>query len=63
LRAEGFAVFDALHLSCAEAGQADVLLTTDDRFLRRAERLENMLQVKVVNPVRWLMEVTANAAE
>jgi len=32
LEAPGFDLFDALHLACAEEGDADVLLTTDDRF-------------------------------
>ena len=32
----GIAAYDALHLACAESGGADVLLTTDDRLLRRA---------------------------
>ncbi len=33
LEAAGYGAFDALHLSSAEAGMADVLLTTDDRFI------------------------------
>ena len=36
LEALGYGAFDALHLSAAEAGNADVLLTTDDRFIKRA---------------------------
>ncbi|NCQ83408.1 MAG: type II toxin-antitoxin system VapC family toxin [Microcystis aeruginosa W13-18] len=31
--------FDALHLAFAEAGGADVLLTTDDRLLRKAQQI------------------------
>src|SRR3989339_580269 len=38
LRAVGFKGMDALHVACAESGNVDVLLTTDDRFLRAAER-------------------------
>ncbi|MEO8368630.1 MAG: hypothetical protein ABI806_05490 [Candidatus Solibacter sp.] len=38
LAGAGYGAFDALHLSFAEAGQADVLLTTDDRFIKRAAR-------------------------
>ena len=34
----GFKYYDALHIACAESGEADILLTTDDRMLRRAER-------------------------
>ena len=29
---------DALHLAAAESGRADVLLTTDDRLLKRTAR-------------------------
>ncbi|MDQ2776714.1 MAG: PIN domain-containing protein [Acidobacteriota bacterium] len=34
----GYGAYDALHLACAEAAQADVLFTTDDGFIRRAAR-------------------------
>lgn len=57
---QGFKPFDALHLSCAEAGNANVFLTTDDRLLRLAKRQYGILGVKVENPVVWLLEVTAN---
>lgn len=40
----------------AETRAADVFLTTDDRLLRAATKLE--LKIKVANPVSWLMEVT-----
>jgi hypothetical protein len=36
LEAAGYGGFDALHLACAEAGDVDVLLTTDDKFVNRA---------------------------
>ena len=52
-----FKPFDALHIACAEKGKADILLTTDDDFLRKASQCKNTLKVKVENPVRWLMEV------
>lgn len=32
----GISPFDALHLACAESAEVDVLLTTDDRLLRKA---------------------------
>jgi len=38
LRALGFSEFDALHLACAETGQVDIFLTTDDRLVRTAHR-------------------------
>lgn len=56
LEAAGYGAFDALHLSSAEAGMADVLLTTDDRFIRRADRAVGSPRVRVLNPVEWLRE-------
>ena len=53
----GFDPFDALHLACAEQGQADVLLTTDDDLTRRAGRHSNELRTRVRNPVSWNQEV------
>src|ERR1700694_5803636 len=48
--------FDALHLSSAEFGDANVLLTTDDRFIKRAARGVGSPRVRVVNPVTWVRE-------
>ena len=52
----GFRSFDALHIACAEKA-ADVMLTTDDKLLKKAIKNRDMLRVRVDNPVRWLMEV------
>jgi len=59
LEAAGYGAFDALHLSSAEAGMADALLTTDDRFIRRAARGIGSPRVRVLNPVEWLREQEA----
>ena len=53
----GFKAYDALHLACAEAGNADAFLTTDDRLLRKAQRDRSLIQVRAENPVVWLMEM------
>lgn len=53
----GFRSFDALHIACAEKGEVDVLLTTDDDLLRKALQKSDVLKIKLENPVRWLMEV------
>lgn len=53
----GYGVFDALHLAYAEEMQVDVLLTTDDRFIRQAARRLGNPSVRVVNPVEWFKEV------
>jgi hypothetical protein len=50
----GFADYDSLHIACAESGHADVLLTTDDRFLRLGRRWSQKLGVSVQNPVEWI---------
>ncbi|WP_287079233.1 MULTISPECIES: BrnT family toxin [unclassified Microcystis] len=39
----------------AEAGGADVLLTTDDRLLRKAQQYRDSINVTVGNPLIWLM--------
>ena len=38
LESLGFEPFDALHLACAESGNAELLLTTDDRMLKKAKK-------------------------
>ena len=50
--------FDALHLACAEYGGADIFLTTDKKFLNRAQQPD--IKIKVANPVTWLTEVLFN---
>lgn len=54
-----FGGFDALHVACAEAAGADALLTTDDSLVRRGRRFADRLQVRVVNPLTWLQEVSS----
>ena len=51
----GIKMIDSLHLAVAEEYGIDVLLTTDDSFLRTAKRINT--NVLVANPVVWLMEV------
>ena len=60
LKTLGFQWFDALHLACAESSNADLFLTTDDRLLRRAQRLSLDLRVRVENPYTWLQGVDRN---
>ena len=50
--------FDALHLASAEYVGADILLTTDKKFLNRA--LKSDAKIKVSNPAIWLAEVLFN---
>jgi hypothetical protein len=39
-----------------------VLSTTDDRFLTKVQRLEATPNVRVLNPVAWLLEGTNHGA-
>lgn len=58
--AYGLRAFDALHLACAEALQADVFLTTDDQLLRACRRQgAGELPFAVANPLTWLTEFLA----
>jgi hypothetical protein len=56
LEAAGYGAFDALHLACGEVAQVDVLLTTDDGFVRKASRRDGNPRVPVRNPVSWSKE-------
>ncbi|KKM10755.1 hypothetical protein SY88_11725 [Clostridiales bacterium PH28_bin88] len=57
LQEAGLAALDALHISCAEKGGANALLTTDDRLVRQAARTKALIKITVANPISWLMEV------
>ena len=48
---------DALHLACAESGEVNFFLTTDDSLLSRANRYQNLLHIDVENPYTWLREI------
>ena len=54
LQKSGYAFFDALHLARAEQAEASVLLTVDDRFIRRAATRPPGQRPVVDNPVNWL---------
>jgi predicted nucleic acid-binding protein len=52
----GFCAADAVHLAAAEHAGAAVVLSCDDRLIKRAGRILDELRVRVVNPVDWLKE-------
>jgi predicted nucleic acid-binding protein len=61
LRAEkimsfGLKPLDALHLALAETGKVDYFCTCDDKLLRNAKRVEDLM-VKVINPVDLIQEI------
>ena len=51
----GFSLYDSFHVACAESAKIDVLLTTDDRLLKKGIKYRHILQVQLENPVTWLM--------
>lgn len=53
----GFKTYDALHIACAEQGQADVFLSTDDQLLKLGARYAIKLEILIQNPLVWLQEV------
>ena len=49
----GIKTKDAIHLASAEQSECDWLLTTDDRFIKRAR---GNTDVRVATPVEFIME-------
>jgi predicted nucleic acid-binding protein len=56
LRTQGVRDVDALHLACAEKGEVEVLLTTDNAFRLAAGRLDPASSTRVMNPVTYEVE-------
>ena len=56
VRCLGFRTYDALHVASAESGGADILLTTDDRFVRSFKRNIDSFDVQINNPLNWIAE-------
>lgn len=52
----GYGGMDALHLAIAEYAKVDLLLTTDDRFLRQTERGLGTPLIRVANPLDYVQE-------
>lgn len=54
----GFSAYDAAHIASAEYGQVDILLTTDDRLLKRSLRYGDIIKVQLANPLDWITNFT-----
>jgi len=54
----GIQAFDSMHIASAEKGNIDVFLTTDDKLIKGCKKME--FQLRIMNPVNWLMEVLDN---
>lgn len=59
----GLRGLDALHVASAEAGKADLLVTTDDRLIRRGRRGEMELSVRIVSPLDALARLAEEVAK
>lgn len=57
LRAQGLRDMDALHLAAAERERAELLITTDDQFVRAAREIQPPSRVRVENPAIFELEV------
>jgi predicted nucleic acid-binding protein len=53
----GYGQFDALHLAAAELSQADILITTDDRFLNLIRRKLGNPLLRAENPLNYMREM------
>jgi len=52
----GIKPLDALHVAVAETGNADYFCTCDDRLLRNAKQVKDLM-MKVANPVDLVQEI------
>ena len=59
----GLRGLDALHIASAEAASVDLLVTTDNRMLRRAHRAGMRLAVRVVSPMEALVALSKEGRE
>jgi predicted nucleic acid-binding protein len=50
----GLKSYDALHLACAEAGNVDAFLTTDDKVIKKSQQPKVNIHIPVENPLEWL---------
>ena len=50
----GIGEYDALHVSCAMAGKADVFITTDDRLLKRLQTYNGVMAMLPQNALAFL---------
>ena len=46
---------DSLHIAIAEANNAEIFLTTDDKLVLNANKVK--LNIRIINPLKWITEV------
>ena len=47
--------YDSLHVAIAESAGVNILLTTDDKFEKMANKID--LNVRVMNPLKFVLEM------
>lgn len=52
----GIMGMDAVHLDCAEGAKVDFFITCDDLLLKKANRIKEQLEVKVVSLFSFISE-------
>ncbi len=57
LKKAGFKSYDALHLACAKKASVDIMLSTDNKLIKKAIQHANIVNMRVENPWVWLQEV------
>ncbi len=50
---------DALHIASAEIAKLDVFLSTDKELIKKTTK-SGIVNIKVENPIKWLVEVLEN---
>jgi len=53
---QGIARFDALHVACALAAQVDIFITTDDRLLKKCQKVALQLNTQRPNDALAILE-------
>ena len=56
LENEGIDPLDALHLACAEAGDAAYFVTCDDTVIRKAKQEKYHLELEVCSPLEFVVK-------
>jgi len=52
----GVRPIDAMHLASAATAQCDVLLTTDDKLIKRVRRASGISSLRVENPLEFVVK-------
>jgi len=54
IQSQGLKNMDALHIACAISGNADYFLTTDDKVLKKSEKIQGII---ITDPIDFIKQV------